>query len=82
MEIPIVFFFVMYMLTLGAFFLGSAFVLYHAIKFGQASKLNTGAMSVYILVSVAMISFSLWYASIIDWASSIDLIVAFELIFL
>ena len=82
MEMPIIIFFVLYLIALGFFAVGSAFVIYHAIRFGQASRLNKVTMTTYISVSIIIVGISLWYASLIDWAQRIDMIEAFELLFL
>ena len=82
MVVPIVFFLVLYLLAVGFFLIGSLFVIYHAIRFGQASRVNTITMSLYLIVAVFIIGLSLWYASAIDWSTRIDIIDAFELFFL
>ena len=82
MEIPLVFFLVIYLLVVGVFLIGSAFVIYHAVRFGQASRLNAATMRLYLVVAVFIIGVSLWFANAIDWTARIDVIEAFELFFL
>lgn len=81
MEVPLIFFLILYLFAVGFFLIGSLFVIYHAIRFGQASRVNAATMSIYIVVSVLIVGASLWYANAINWTASIDVVEAFELFF-
>jgi len=73
MGIPLVYFFILYLIVIGIFIIGSVFVVYHALRFGQASTLNKTTMTLYIVISVLLIGLSFLSLSLVDWSQRVDI---------
>ena len=69
---PLALLWIPYGVFLGVFVLYSLFCLYHLWRFGVGFGWIAILSSVYIVVSVAMISVSLFWLGTYDWSSSVS----------
>ena len=73
MSVPLAIFLYLYFVAVIAFLVSSAFSLYHAWRFGMATKLNKVTMIVYSVVGVLLIVASLFYIATTDWSGQFQL---------
>jgi len=67
MQIPIIIFLYLYLMMVTLFILFSAFLVYHALRFGTASIVNVLIIGLYLAVSAGILMSSYIYIVGINW---------------
>ncbi len=67
MQIPIVIFLYLYLIMITFFVLFSAFLIYHALRFGTASLINILTIGLYLAGAAIILMSSYIYIAGIDW---------------
>lgn len=71
MVIPLSIFYFIYAGLVFIFLIFSFFHVYHLVRFGFLSVSNIAVITLYILVSMAILSISWYYISQFDWSAQI-----------
>jgi hypothetical protein len=71
MQIPIIIFLLLYLMMVTFFILFSIFLLYHALRFGVATKTNMLTIVIYLAVSVTFLISSYIYIVQVNWSQNL-----------
>ncbi len=74
MTIPITIFLYIYLILILAWLIFSFFNIFHALKFGLATRTNKYTLAAYIIISLSILLGSLFYISTVDWTMKIELL--------
>ena len=73
MEFPLSLLLIFYLVMAGLFVIFSIFLVYHALRFGVATRVNIFTLVIYLAGSLFMLVGSYIYIAGIDWGQSIIL---------
>ena len=73
MQIPITIFLLLYLMMVTFFVLFSIFLLYHAVRFGVASRANMVSITVYLIFTFGLLLVSYFYILKVDWSQSLTI---------
>ncbi len=71
MQIPIIIFLVLYLLVVTLFIVFSIFLVYHALRFGVASRANVVSLAVYLAGVSFLLVLGVIYIWQVDWSQSL-----------
>ncbi|MEW6610487.1 MAG: hypothetical protein AB1352_02585 [Patescibacteria group bacterium] len=74
MDIPIVIFLVIYSVLVVGFLIMSLFLVYHALRFGQTTFLNFFTLSMYMVVSIFLLTQAVQFINTVDWSQTINIV--------
>lgn len=73
MEIPLNILLIAYFIMVTLFVIFSVFLVYHALRFGVATRANVFTLLIYLAVSFLMLFGSYIYIAGIDWGQAVKL---------